>query len=102
VPDFSRFFAQRRRRTDVFNAEPFSNEVALMDTVQANVTGWKATIDPRAVPKARRLPEACRILGVSRSTMYRLAAQGQIRLVRIGGRTLVPESELDRLVAGGA
>jgi excisionase family DNA binding protein len=73
-----------------------------METIPAKVAGNKPVADSRDRPKARRIPEACRILGVSRSTMYRLAAQSQIRLVRIGGRTLVPESELDRLVAGGA
>ncbi len=45
-----------------------------METVQGNVTG-KSSTDPFLVPKARRVSEACRVLGISRSTMYRLAAQ---------------------------
>ena len=51
-------------------------------------------------PRARRIPDACHALGVSRSHLYALAAKGQLRLVHIGGRTLVPESEIDRLVEG--
>jgi len=73
-----------------------------METIQANVTGKKAAADPRDPPKARCIPEACRLLGISRSTIYRLAAEGRIRLIRIGSRTLVPETELDRLASEGA
>jgi excisionase family DNA binding protein len=53
-------------------------------------------------PKARRVPEACQALGVCRSTLYKLAGEGKIKLVRIGGRTLVPEVEIDRLAFEGA
>ena len=74
-----------------------------MDLVQANVTGKKASATPYAdAPKARRVPEACRVLGISRSTIYRLAAEGRIRFIHIGSRTLVPETELDRLANEGA
>jgi hypothetical protein len=34
--------------------------------------------------------------------LYKLAAQGKIRLVKIGGRTVVPEVEIDRLASEGA
>jgi excisionase family DNA binding protein len=53
-------------------------------------------------PKARVVNDACRALGISRATLYKLAAQGKIRFIKIGGRTLVPESEIDRLAAEGA
>jgi excisionase family DNA binding protein len=53
-------------------------------------------------PKARRVLDACSALGISRATIYKLAAQGKIRLVKIGGRTVVPESEIDRLASEGA
>jgi excisionase family DNA binding protein len=45
---------------------------------------------------------ASHALGISRTTIYNLAATGKIRLIKIGGRTLVPESEIDRLVEGAA
>jgi excisionase family DNA binding protein len=53
-------------------------------------------------PKARRVLDACRAIGISKSTLYRLAGQGKVRLVRIGGRTVVPEAEIDALVNEGA
>jgi excisionase family DNA binding protein len=51
--------------------------------------------------KARRVNDACQALGISRSTLYKLAAQGKIRVIKIGGRTLVPESEINRLATEG-
>jgi excisionase family DNA binding protein len=38
--------------------------------------------------------------GISRSSLYRLIAAGQIRVVKLGSRTLVPASEIERLVGG--
>jgi excisionase family DNA binding protein len=52
--------------------------------------------------KARRVNDACSALGISRATLYKLQAQGKIRFIKIGGRTLVPESEIDRLASEGA
>jgi excisionase family DNA binding protein len=53
-------------------------------------------------PKARLVPDACAALGgISRATLYKLATQGKIRFIKIGGRTLVPESEIDRLAREG-
>ncbi len=49
-------------------------------------------------PRARRVNDACAALGVGRSHLYALAREGKIRLVRIGNRTVVPESEIDRLL----
>jgi excisionase family DNA binding protein len=52
--------------------------------------------------KARRIPDACRATGISRSTLYKLASQGKVKLVKIGNRTVVPETEIDRLASEGA
>ncbi len=52
-------------------------------------------------PRAYRVPDACRALGVCRSTLYKLASAGKLRLVRIGGRTVVPLAEVDRLANEG-
>jgi excisionase family DNA binding protein len=49
----------------------------------------------------RRIPEACKALGISKSTIYKLASEGKIKLVHIAGRTVVPESEIARLASGG-
>ena len=71
-----------------------------MQPLQTNVTGKKAGISD--APKARRVPEACAAIGISKAMLYKLAAQGKVRLVRIGGRTVVAEAEIDRLVSEGA
>ena len=53
-------------------------------------------------PRARHINDACDALQISpRSHLYALAADGKIKLIRIGSRTLVPEAELDRLVEQG-
>ncbi len=70
-----------------------------MQTIQANVTGRKSGDD---APKARRVLDACRVLGISRASLYRLHQHGKLKFVKIAGRTLIAESELDRLVSEGA
>jgi excisionase family DNA binding protein len=51
-------------------------------------------------PSAWRVNDALLQLGISRATLYKMAGNGEIRLARIGGRTLVPDSEIARLVGG--
>ena len=46
------------------------------------------------------IPEAAKMLGVSRSLAYQAINAGRIRTVLIGTRRLVPKSELLRLAAG--
>jgi excisionase family DNA binding protein len=50
------------------------------------------------------VPEAARILGVSRMTAYTAVREGAIPSLRIGRRVLIPRIALDRLLAqaGGA
>ncbi len=66
--------------------------------------GAPAGKKPSAVnsPRARRINDACDALQISRSHLYALAAAGKIKLIRIGGRTLVPEAEIDRLAEEGS
>jgi excisionase family DNA binding protein len=66
------------------------------------LTDLVTAVGPADQPKARRIPEACRALGISRATIYKLASQNKIRLVHIGGRTVVPETEINRLVSSEA
>lgn len=49
-------------------------------------------------PKARRLKDASRVSGLSTAYFYKLEKLGKLKMVRVGGRTLVPESELNRLL----
>jgi hypothetical protein len=41
--------------------------------------------------------DACHALGIKRTLLYELAKTGQLKLIKIAGRTLVPRSEIERL-----
>jgi len=40
-------------------------------------------------PKYAPIPQACEILGFKRSKLYELARQGNLRIIKIGSRSLV-------------
>lgn len=44
------------------------------------------------------IPEACAGLGVGRSMLYEMISRGDVEIVRIGRRALVPVSSLDAYV----
>jgi excisionase family DNA binding protein len=46
--------------------------------------------------------EACRATSLSRSTLYVHISSGRLRVVRVGGRTIIPAECLHQLVAGEA
>lgn len=50
-------------------------------------------------PIAMRVPEACRYIGISRSTLYVLITQGEIEIVKLGSSTLVLTESLRQLIA---
>ena len=58
--------------------------------------------EPGAVPITHSLDDAARITGLSRSTLYRHRNAGRLRMVRVGGRTLVCAISLRALVGADA
>jgi len=44
--------------------------------------------------------EAARIIGCGRTKVYDLIKEKRIRVVKIGARTIIPKSEIDRLLNG--
>ena len=48
------------------------------------------------------IPEAGAILGISRNSAYEAAARGEIPVIKIGKRLLVPKLAFDRMVSGEA
>jgi excisionase family DNA binding protein len=51
-------------------------------------------------PVVLDIAEVATNLRVSRRHIYRLVARGELRVVRLGRRVLVPRSELERLLDG--
>lgn len=50
---------------------------------------------------AYRVSEACAALGVGRTSLYKLVKAGELRMIKIAGRSLVPRAELERLTRLG-
>lgn len=50
-----------------------------------------------ATPIAYRPKEAAALLGVSRSTIYEMIAEGKIRAKKIGSATVIGHEELSRI-----
>jgi len=53
-------------------------------------------------PFAYRVKPFCQRVGISPATFYKYVGLGKIRVVKIGGRTLVPAAEVERLLSGGS
>lgn len=62
-----------------------------MDTSQKN---------PPQPPLALRVKEFCQRMTMSPSTFWKNVRAGEIRVVRIGGSTYVPATEVERLLSG--
>ena len=48
------------------------------------------------------IPEAAKVLGIGRSAAYEAARTGEIPVIRIGRRLLVPKYALDRILKEGS
>lgn len=58
--------------------------------------------EPLPVAPSTRLltvAEAIKVLRIGKSSFFALKARGEIRTLRLGGRVLVPEREIQRLIA---
>jgi len=59
------------------------------------------TKDPGALaPVAYSMSDACRVLSIGRTSLYRLVKEGRIETRKIGTRTLIPAASLRALVEG--
>lgn len=52
----------------------------------------------RIEPIAMRVPDACRYIGIGRSTLYVLIADGELEIVKLGSSTLVLTESLKALI----
>lgn len=51
--------------------------------------------------ETHEIPEAARIVGVSRNHMYQAVARGEIPSIRIGHRRVIPKAIIRKLLAEG-
>ena len=80
----SGFSAAAKRRRDV--AQNGRNKKATF-----RLRGWLGPLD-----------EGAHRIGIGRTSVYKLAAEGKLRLIKVAGRTLIPDSEIVRIAAEGA
>lgn len=59
-----------------------------------------AAVQPNANRRAYSVKDAAAACGLSRSTLYRLIGEGQLTPVRLGGRTLLPAEQIEKLLHG--
>lgn len=54
---------------------------------------------PLGEPIAVRVPDAARLIGLSRSRLYELMKRGEVEYVKVGGATLIPYDGLRAFIA---
>lgn len=47
---------------------------------------------------AYRINDACKAIGIGRSKLYSLNREGKLKIVKLGGRSVVPASEVRALL----
>jgi excisionase family DNA binding protein len=52
-------------------------------------------------PLALTVKQFTERMNISRATVYKLVAAKKLRTVKLAGRTLIPQAEVARLLAGG-
>ena len=66
----------------------------------ASAWRWQMNYSPSPItPEMVPLPRAPALFGLSRSHLYRLAADGRIRMVKAGARTLVDAASVRDFLA---
>jgi excisionase family DNA binding protein len=59
----------------------------------------KEALDER---RAFRVNDFCALYSISRSSAYKLMAEGKLRTVRVGGRRLIPKESAEALLSSTA
>lgn len=75
-----------------------------MNAACPEVTGKKAGsfASSPVEPMALSINDACAALGISRSHIYVLMNRGDLRLVKLGRKSVVPRAEIRRLLGEAA
>lgn len=56
-------------------------------------------MDRITAPLLHPVTDACTRLNIGRTMLYSLIDRGDIRSIKLGAKTLIPETELQRLIA---
>jgi excisionase family DNA binding protein len=59
-------------------------------------------VDERELPRLLSVAEAAHLLNVSERLVWRMIPKGEIRSIRLGGRRMIPRTEVDRLATDTA
>lgn len=74
-----------------------------MHEIIPSTIGRRANSSPLDIQRlAHPLPEASHLLGISKSTVYRLVNSGKIRMIKVAGRSVIPNSEIRRVASEGS
>lgn len=57
---------------------------------------------PPVARKAYSMREGCAMLGISVATGYRRAAEGKLKITKIGSRSVLSDEEITRIAREGA
>ena len=58
-------------------------------------------INPLITTKAHSAEDVSIMLGVSRSMVFKLIRQGELKTFKVGTRTLIPAGEVDQFIESG-
>lgn len=63
----------------------------------------RASKTSRTIPAAEcltvRIPQAAQLLGIGRSTFYKLMQAGEVETIKLGRSTLIPVASIEALLA---
>jgi excisionase family DNA binding protein len=89
-------YEERADRKSSHGADARSNTVSLAGSL---VNGGASGQSAHAIePITMRVPDACRYIGISRSTLYLLIADGELEVIKLGCSTLVLTESLKALI----
>ena len=64
------------------------------------MAGWSRIDSPLVEPISVRIPEACRLTGLSRSRLYELMKSRDVEFVKVGSSTLILVESLRSFIYG--
>ena len=80
------------------NSQHVQNNVTIKEVVHLRKDDFKMQTQ-NIQPLAFGTEDACRALGIKRSTFFKLLKSGEIRPIRIGAKLLVTQTEIARIIA---